>query len=110
MKIILGLILALSLNAGFLKGTDLAKYKTEYEKMYKKNKKIDFYKVGAYVYYILGVFNTMADSVICVKRGTTEKEILDTVGKYIDDHPEQLNNFAQDLVIKSLMNAFPCVN
>jgi len=71
----------------------------------------DVASFATYLGYIRGAYEILAvsgESIPCVDKGVTLKDIGDVVGHYMLDHPEQLKLPASFLVRKALKDAFPC--
>lgn len=71
----------------------------------------DVASFATYLGYIRGAYEILAvspDSIPCVGKDVTLKDIGDVVGYYMMDHPQQLKLPASFLVRKALTDAFPC--
>jgi hypothetical protein len=104
-KILFGSLLVVNLFA--LDGNRFVEYKIEYEKP-NDDKTINWYRVGAYQNYIAGVVDSVDGILFCTPANSNGRQIVAIVGKYIDNHPEEWNGCAFDLVYKPLSKAFPC--
>ena len=103
-KVILALIIVINLNAGWVSGNTLVEWNIEY----KKDKNQNPYGVGAYQYYILGILDSIDGILICTPNNVNGRQIFAIVGKYINNHPEEWNGSAFNLVYRPLSKAFPC--
>jgi Rap1a immunity proteins len=56
--------------------------------------------------FIIGVSVSIDD--VCRPDNATNGQVIKIARKYLDDHPEELNQSAQSLVHHSLIKAFPC--
>ena len=71
----------------------------------------DLSSFALYLGYIRGTYEVLAvssDPLLCVDNSVTLKEIGDVVGRYMTEHPQQLDLPAAFLVRKSLKDAYPC--
>lgn len=44
----------------------------------------------------------------CAPRGVTEGQVLEIVAKFLNNHPERLQQWAVTLILHALHDAFPC--
>ena len=59
--------------------------------------------------FVIGVAQAgISNRIICTPENVTNGQALAVVTKYMNDHPENLHVGASDLVVASLMEAFPC--
>lgn len=56
--------------------------------------------------YIMGVYDGNENELFFVPSGVTGHKFYNIVGKYLDNHPEEWNKSAADLVIKALQTVF----
>ncbi|MGA8004939.1 MAG: Rap1a/Tai family immunity protein [Burkholderiales bacterium] len=71
----------------------------------------DLSSFALYLGYIRGAYEILAvspDAIMCMDESVTLKQIGDVVGRYMMEHPKQLDLPASFLVRKSLKDAFPC--
>lgn len=89
-------------NAGFVTGHALVESSKEW-------KTGEYgYKIAEYQYYILGVVDSLDDSLICTPFNVEGVQLFSIVYKYINMNPEKWNNSAFSLVSTPLLEAFPC--
>lgn len=106
--IILGLVLAISLNAGWSEGNKFVEYSKEMKKD-SNDKTMKWYRVGHAEGYIAGIRDMLIDlEYICVPTGVNGSQIDAIVLKYINDNPTKWNKPASSLVWTPLIDAFPC--
>ena len=107
-KILLGLILAINLNANWSAGNEFVSDMKEYIKD-ENGAKATFYKTITYRAYIQGVSDTLMDAeYICIPSGVKGKQIFEIVRKYVENNPKEWNKSASYLVETPLLDAFPC--
>jgi hypothetical protein len=64
---------------------------------------------GMCIGYVVGVMSVMEYiNVLCLPDKSTHAQAALVVQKYLSDHPEKLHENAEELVIESLQEAFPC--
>jgi hypothetical protein len=99
------LIFSFSSNAGIKTGNDLYKY---YRKYKKESDNIPKY-VGLYMGYVDGISQSLAAfEAACYPTGVTTRQILDVLGKYLEDNPLERNKSALILTSMVLIRSFPC--
>ncbi len=107
-KIILGLALVITLNAGWSEGNRFVEYSKEMKKD-SDDKTMKWYKVGHSEGYVAGIRDMLVDlEYICIPNGVTSAQVNAIVLKYIDDNPTKWNKSASFLVWTPLLEAFPC--
>jgi hypothetical protein len=65
-----------------------------------------FYVNGVIDGYMIGV--DPAKSFICLPKNVTRGQFALIVAKYLDDHPEMLQNDPEYLIVDAVAKAFPC--
>jgi hypothetical protein len=110
-RLIVALLLALFISTPvsasyFIQGYILVGEWHEFQKFQKKQDH-DCTAYAHYMGYISGVADAFDGIAFDVPENATLAQLAETVGKYIDEHPAELNATAQDLVIKALMKKFP---
>lgn len=63
------------------------------------------FDAGYCVGFITGVDSEVEN---CEGENVTKGQVIKVVVKYLDDHPEELDQRASDLVRRALLKAFPC--
>jgi len=72
-----------------------------------EGKKCEAVKAGVYWGYILGIAEAFNLTVFELPDPTETKQLSAVVGKWLENHPEEWNKPAIELVIKALQTAFP---
>jgi hypothetical protein len=78
----------------------------EFQKFQEK-KDHDCTAVGHYMGYVSGISDAFNGIAFKIPKETTLAQLSKIVGKYIEEHPAELNLPAQTLVIKAMIKAFP---
>lgn len=93
-------------------GNQLLRYYQAYESVVaKREKSPDLAGFALYLGYVRGayeVLQTSPQTAMCVDNSYTLEMIARVVGRYLEQHPQELNLPASFLVTKSLKDAFPC--
>lgn len=63
--------------------------------------------VGHYMGYISGIADVFNGKEFKIPKATTLNQLGDVVGKYLEEHPAEWNNQADDIVTKALKKEFP---
>jgi hypothetical protein len=85
-------------------GNDLVKICSEGDKA--EGSLDNHFQAGVCAGFIMGA-STMVDG-LCGTKNATNGQMIKIVRKYLDDHPEELNQSAPVLIEKSMKKAFPC--
>lgn len=102
-KIILGLIVALSLNADFTSGNELQEWMSELKK-----ENGNLHSIGLFRGYVSGIVDIGDGILFCTPQGTTRGQYTAVAIKYIEHNPEKWNLGASTIIQNALENAFPC--
>jgi hypothetical protein len=99
--------MATDLSAAFIDGNKLVAEMWEYEKSFTDARDTDWPSVGQYQGFVIGVADVI-DDMICSPANAQSGQYLAVVQKYLKNHPEQWSYPAYQLVLKALVEAFPC--
>jgi hypothetical protein len=87
---------------------DLIKLMREYEKMVRGEKDVSYDGAGYFVGYVIGVTDvTYSLNLYSLPQNVTQGQICAIVIKYINEHPEEWNHFATNLIINALHKSYP---
>lgn len=65
------------------------------------------YERGFFTGYVVAVIESNIFK-ICIPKGVTHKQVTLVVKKYIEDHPEELHYWADEVILKAVNKAWPC--
>lgn len=69
----------------------------------------DDYKSSVCSAFVIGIAQAgRSNRIFCIPATVTNGQTLAIVNEYINDHPEERHIAASDLVVTSLIEAFPC--
>jgi hypothetical protein len=68
----------------------------------------NYYFVGFYEGYVVGVMESVSGIVFCPPPNATQGQIFMIVGNFLEAHPERLHEYKNKHVIDALRNAYPC--
>ena len=101
-------------SAAFISGYDLVKLYDSYEQqanyLLKNGPKPSTLEISnAYKFagYVLGVFD-IAESLLCFEGKYESERIYRISGYYLKSHPSEWDQAGSGLIMKALMEAFPC--
>lgn len=118
-KVLVALVIALLVptvaQASYLSdGKGLVQLMREWEKANAEDKETDYPKAWAFSAYVQGVqdatvvcFGEGPDRVYDAPKPFSLKQLSAAVAKYLNEHPEEWDDHAVDLVIRALRKAFP---
>lgn len=69
---------------------------------------LDYFAIGQDFGYVTGVVDALSDIYFCPDSNVTKGQLLDIVGKYLADHPEDRAQPANVLIVSALSKVFPC--
>jgi len=109
-----GLGLAEKASAAFISGYDLVKLYDSYEQqanyLLKNGPKpaaLEISNAYKFAGYVLGVFD-IAESLLCFEGKYESERIYRISGYYLKSHPSEWDQAGSGLIMKALMEAFPC--
>lgn len=106
-KVIIGIVVLLmtgTIHATFQNGNKLYGFYQDYKK------ESGSFNAGVYGGYVIGVADAFDDVTFSIPSYATQGQILDVVGKYLENHPEVRHNSAFIIVSDALAKVFPLKN
>ncbi|MDD5543712.1 MAG: Rap1a/Tai family immunity protein [Acidobacteriia bacterium] len=93
--------------AGFVSGTTLTAQWQEYKK--RESSRVDYKETDAAFYagYVEGIADSGDGVLFTIGGNVSVQQVLSTVGKWLEDHPKDLNKPADFLVTQALRAAYP---
>jgi hypothetical protein len=88
-------------------GNNLVELMREYDASEAHAGGVNYYKLGVYSGYILGVCDATGELYDMPATGATAGQILAVVSRYLKNHPQEWSQSAKVLVVNALQEAFP---
>lgn len=112
-KTIIGYVLFAAISmpakAGFFTGNILMEFYPDFKKFEAKDSSANHQNAAMFQGYVTGAIDTLTlVNKICIPSTTTSNQVTSFVGKYLEEHPEELNLPAEVLVYWALAKHFPC--
>ena len=98
---------AAAASAYFFEANKLVSDMREFEKAERNDPQTKYDASAGYVGFVVGVHDVISRS-LCPSSNVTVRQATTVVAKYLNEHPEQWNRPAHELVTKALRAAFPC--
>jgi hypothetical protein len=94
----------------FRDGNKLIEDMREYEKQLRGEQVVNYFSEGYFMGYVAGVFDvTCLLNLFSTPTNVTQGQICAIVVKYLNEHPEEWNQPAFNLIINALHKSFPPV-
>lgn len=68
----------------------------------------DPFESGKLIGFVVGVHESMSGILVCAPKNVSVAQLLDVVKKYVNENPDKRHKPAKELVMMSLIGAFPC--
>jgi len=109
MKILLAsLLIFISFSSNAMTGNELYEKFNEYKKVNQNTIDIAF-ATGMYAGYVDGAVDTFQVlDILCPSSLVTRGQLIDTVGKFLENNPEVRHKAASSLVYNALKDIFSC--
>ncbi len=102
-------LMSIPAHASFFTGNELVQYMHETEKADAQDPKTEYFDVGKYLGFVLGVFDAYESTgYICARKNVTIAQVSQVVSTYLKENPDKAKREAVRSVREALRAAYPC--